>query len=91
MPEGVLEAMTDAMAAADPQAAVDMALTCPECAHQWRARFDIASFLWREVDAWARQTLVEVARLASAFGWSEGDILALTPWRRRRYLELIGG
>jgi hypothetical protein len=28
--------------------------------------------------------------IASYYGWSEDEILALSPFRRRRYLELIG-
>jgi hypothetical protein len=91
LPASVLRAVADGMAAADPQADVELALTCPACSHQWQAPFDIVSFLWRELDAWARRTLAEVATLASALGWSEQDILALTPWRRRHYLELAVG
>jgi hypothetical protein len=88
LPDGVLEAVADDMATADPQADVELALSCPACAHHWQAPFDIVSFMWREVEAWARRTLAEVATLATAFGWSERDILAMTPWRRRQYLEL---
>ena len=79
------------MAAADPQADVELALSCPACGHAWPAAFDIASFLWTEVDAWARVLLHEIHALASAYGWREADILALSPRRRRAYLELIGG
>jgi hypothetical protein len=90
LPDKVLEAVADGMAKADPQAEVELAFTCPACGHRWTALFDIVSFLWRELDAWAGRTLREVAALASAFGWSERDVLALTPWRRRHYLELAG-
>jgi hypothetical protein len=31
----------------------------------------------------------EVHLLASAYGWRESDILAMTPWRRQLYLELV--
>jgi len=86
-----LQAVADRMAAADPQGDVELALTCPACGHAWPAAFDIASFFWTEVDAWARVLLHEIHALASAYGWREVDILALTPWRRRAYLELIGG
>jgi hypothetical protein len=33
--------------------------------------------------------LLEVHQLARAYGWSERETLALTPRRRRRYLELV--
>jgi hypothetical protein len=32
----------------------------------------------------------EVHRMASAYGWREADILAMSAFRRQRYLELIG-
>jgi len=89
--ETALQAMVEAMAEADPQGDVELSLSCPACSHAWPAAFDIASFFWTEVDAWARVLLHEVHVLASAYGWREGDILALSPWRRRAYLELVGG
>ncbi len=88
--DGVLEtAIAQAMAQADPQALIELTLSCPACAHGWGAIFDIASYLWRELDAWARRTLREVHKLARAYGWSESQVLALSPTRRRLYLELV--
>jgi uncharacterized protein (UPF0212 family) len=91
LPAAVLQAVVDRMAAADPQADVELALSCPSCGHAWAAAFDIAPFFWTEVDAWARVLLHEVHSLASAYHWREADILALSPRRRRSYLDLIGG
>lgn len=90
IPEEVVQAAAARMAELDPQADIQVALTCPACAHQWSAVFDIASYLWTEVNAWAVRTLGEVNRLASAYGWREADILALSPVRRQLYLEMIG-
>lgn len=90
LPAAVLHAVVDRMAAADPQADVELALSCPSCGHAWAAAFDIASFFWTEVDAWARVLLHEIHALASAYHWREADILALSPRRRRSYLDLIG-
>ncbi len=90
LPAEALQAVADRMALADPQGDVQLALQCPACGHAWRATFDIVSYLWTEVDAWARVLLHEIHVLASAYGWREPDILALSPWRRRSYLELIG-
>ena len=91
MPETVVEAVAAAMAAADPQGDVRLGLNCPACGQHWEQIFDIASFLWSEVHAWALRSLREVHQLASAYGWSEADILAMSPWRRQVYLELQGG
>jgi hypothetical protein len=90
LPEPVVQAVTEAMRDADPQAAVELAMRCPACELDWRAGFDIAAFLWAELDAWASQTFADVHALASAYGWSEGEILALGPSRRRQYLDLVG-
>ncbi len=86
----VLQAVADAMAEADPQADLELALTCPACSHVWLSLFDIVSFFWTEIDARARVLLHEVHVLASAYNWREADILALSPWRRRAYLEMVG-
>jgi hypothetical protein len=77
------------MAEADALGDVQLALTCPQCGHEWQAPFDIASFLWTEINAWAHRTLQDVHELARAYGWREADILALSPWRRQVYLEMI--
>lgn len=68
----------------------EFALQCPACGHSWVAAFDIVSFFWAEVEAWSQRTLREVSMLASAYGWSEAAILALSPWRRQAYLQMIG-
>ncbi|NPD27115.1 T4 family baseplate hub assembly chaperone [Corallococcus exiguus] len=90
LPDGVVRAVAEAMEAADPQARVELATTCPACGHGWAATFDIAEFFWREVEAWAQRTLREVDALARLYGWSEERILAMSPWKRQRYLELAG-
>jgi hypothetical protein len=82
--------MTEAIAAADPLAEIALELTCPDCAAAWSAPFDIVRFLWSEVDAWAARILDEVHILASRYGWSEAEILALSPQRRQHYRDLIG-
>jgi hypothetical protein len=77
------------MSSADPLADVQLALTCPACDHKWEQAFDIADFLWNEIQAWAQQTLRDVHSLALVYGWREADVLALSPTRRQMYLELV--
>ena len=77
------------MAQADPQANIQLALGCPACGHSWLALFDIVGFFWREIDTWARRVLRDIHTLALAYGWSEAEILALSPWRRQFYLEMV--
>jgi hypothetical protein len=85
----VTEAIDSEMARADPNAEIFFALACM-CGHAWSARLDVPAFVWAEVDSWARRLLGEVHSLAAAYGWSEREILALSPVRRLTYLELSG-
>lgn len=74
----------------DPLAAMHVELGCPNCQHEWSSVLDIAAFFWTELDAWAKRVLREIHLLASAYGWSEDAILALSPQRRQLYLEMTG-
>jgi len=89
LPAEVIDLVVERLAQADPQADVQIALSCPRCAHQWQASFDIGAFFWGEIHVWAQRTLREVHTLASAYGWSEKDILMMSPWRRQFYLNCI--
>jgi hypothetical protein len=65
-----------------------VALTCPDCRHGWNVPIDVATFTWREIEILAGHLLRYVDVLARRYGWSEQEILALSPARRRFYLEL---
>jgi hypothetical protein len=90
MPDDVLAAVEAALDAADPLADPRIALSCGECGASWEASFDAAAFLAEEIAAASRRLMTEVAVLARSYGWSERDILAIPPERRRVYLELAG-
>jgi hypothetical protein len=83
------ESFAAALAAADPLADITLAMLCPECATEWSAQLDVVSCVWAELDAWADRAIDDVHRLARAYGWSESQILALSPARRTAYLERI--
>ncbi len=84
-----LREIGEQMAAADPLAETRLTLHCPECGEQWEESLDIVSFLWAEIEARAKRALFEVHTLASAYGWSEQEILSLSESRRALYLERI--
>lgn len=90
IPPRVQERVAQAVAAHDPRADITFDVSCPECGHRTKALLDPGAFLWAELDAWARGTMLDVSLLAAAFGWSEPEVLALSPFRRRHYLELSG-
>jgi len=89
LPQHALDALSQKIEKLDPQAEIRTALTCPECSHQWEVLFDIASFIWAEINNWAERTLRTVHRLAGAYGWTEREILNLSPVRRQLYLGMV--
>ncbi len=88
LPAAVVDAVVGRIAEADPQADITLRLACSECGHGWDAIFDIASFLWAELAAHARQLVYDVHALARRYGWPETDILAMSRARRQLYLEI---
>ncbi|MGW2253960.1 hypothetical protein ACWCXH_27760 [Kitasatospora sp. NPDC001660] len=87
LPDAVLEAVAGHLADLDPGADTTVPLTCPDCGHTWSAALDIAEHHWAEIERYARRLLHEVAVLARAYGWTESEVLAVSPARRRFYLE----
>jgi hypothetical protein len=83
-----LQQIGQRLALADPLAETRLALRCPVCENEWEESLDLVVFLWREIEARARRLLVQVHLLASAYGWSEADILSLSDRRRGLYLEM---
>ena len=89
--DALSDELVDAVAArlgeVDPQADVIIATACPSCGHRWNASFDPSRYLWAELDAYARRLLYDIRDLALAFGWTETDVLAVSPARRQFYLD----
>lgn len=90
-PRPLTERVIERMAQVDPQGDVQLAVTCAVCGYQWQALFDIASFVWSEIGAWAKRLLRDVHILASAYGWPEENILKMSAWRRQCYLDMVQG
>jgi hypothetical protein len=90
LPDAVLDAAEHCLADADPHADIGVAVVCPACGARRAAAFDVVSYFWREIEAWAVRTLRDVHTLATAYGWNEQEILALSPLRRQCYLDLVG-
>ena len=71
----------------DPLADLVLELECSLCGHKWDLPFDATAFFWKELRANARRLIQEVATLAARYGWSEDEILRLSPRRRQLYLD----
>ncbi len=70
-------------------AELSCSIECPDCSSTKVLDFDIARFLWAEVQSAARRLLGEIHELASAYGWSQQDVAGMSATRRRAYLELL--
>lgn len=88
LPMEVVDRISGALSNADPQADVQLALTCAACSHAWTALFDIVSFFWQELETLVWRLARDVDALAARYGWSEAEILAMNADRRALYLEV---
>lgn len=89
MPDAAWEALADALVEADSASEILFHLRCPNCGEEWDSPLEPAEFLWREINAACRRLLRQIHILASAYGWSESEILGLSHERRANYLRLI--
>ena len=80
--------LAEQMTTCDPLLETLLEVECPACAYQWEAVVDVGEFFWAELSDLAGRLSREVLVLARAFHWSEAEILAMSPRRRRLYLEL---
>jgi hypothetical protein len=91
LPDHVVDELSSRLSDLDPLADVQLSAVCEGCGHEWDAGFDVGQFLWSEIEADARGVLVDVHDLALVYGWSEREVLGLSPERRQAYLELVRG
>jgi len=89
VPDELIPEIARRLEAADPGADTTLEASCPACQARSELVFDIASFFWAEIEGEALRLFRDVHRLAQSYGWREADILAMTPLRRRAYLELL--
>jgi hypothetical protein len=87
--EEELDAVGERMAQADPLAEIMLHFDCPVCNASFDLDLDLATFLWSEMEGRAKRLMLDVHTLALAYGWSEAEILAMSPARRNFYLEMV--
>ena len=90
LPSDVAGVVELALDEADPAADIRLELTCEECRTAWTESLDPVVFAWSAVESSARRLAIDVHLLAHAYGWSEQEILALSPFRRHLYLSAVG-
>lgn len=84
-----IESLGDALSHADPLGELRVSLSCPSCGVECHEAIDLVAFVWSELEATARRALWEVHAIASAYGWSEPQILALSSVRRTQYVAMV--
>jgi hypothetical protein len=84
-----LAILASALEEADPLAEVRLSPACVACGAQWQATLEIVDHVWQSLTTRAQRLMHEVHLLASHYHWSEERILALTPQRRRVYLDMV--
>ena len=84
-----LEEIGERMALADPMAEIRFKFICPMCMNEWDESLDLRTVLWAEIEARAKRLLLQIHTLASAYGWTEKEILSLSENRRLLYLEIV--
>lgn len=88
LPMDLLDAVSQRMEALDPAASIAFDIGCPACDARWTAPLDVPQMVWRRLQSAAETLFLEIDALARAYGWSERDILGLTPLRRAAYLQM---
>ncbi len=81
--------VAEILADEDPLVAFSVSSTCPMCDAPAEVRIDLEDIALTRLKQRQRGLLREIHVLASRYGWTEGEILAVAPARRARYLSLI--
>ena len=81
--------VADAMATHDPLVAFAVSCACPACGAARDHAVDLEAAVLARLGARRRSLLREVHMLASRYGWTESEVLAVAPARRAQYLALI--
>ena len=89
VPPAVIDAVSQRMETLDPGAIVSFAVECPECATHWDAPLDVSQLVWQQVRTSAERLFLDVDALARAYGWTEREVLSLSPARRAAYLQIV--
>jgi hypothetical protein len=56
---------------------------------RWQAPLDVGEALWQKVRTAAEHLLLDIDTLARAYGWTEREVLRLSPLRRAAYLQMV--
>src|SRR5262245_16436629 len=89
LPEPVRRHLPQSMAELDPQAEIDLHVTCQACGGMFEVLFDAAGYFFQELKAGLPLLFHEVHLLAYHYHWNLREILGMGARTRRRYLQLL--
>ena len=72
-----------------PQFEVEVEASCPDCGSDFSTHIDVPFLALAEMKLTEAELDREIHYLAWHYHWPETEILALTPGRRRRYIDLV--
>ena len=82
-------AISASISAIDPLVDFGVSCRCPACGAPNEVAIDLEVTALERLARRQAALLLEVHRFASAYGWTESEVLAVPPSRRARYLRLI--
>jgi hypothetical protein len=88
--EGAIAEVGALMAETTGATDIRLGFTCAACGRAFSEHLDMPDYFWGEIEHRAQHILDDVHCLASAYGWDEESVLALTPARRAAYLARCG-
>lgn len=89
LPEDWLATLDGLLRERDPGTALRTTVTCPSCTVAADVDLDLEAAVLGLLAQEKHRLMADVDRLARAYHWSEAAILALSPARRRLYLERL--
>jgi len=89
LPEAVRCQLPQIMSQFDPQAEINLRVTCCACGGAFDVLFDPCDYFRQELTAESRRFFHEVHLLAFHYHWSLADILRMSTGSRKRFLRLL--
>lgn len=83
------DVLSASLAEADPLVDFTVSCRCPVCDTPTEVAVDLEALALQRLVSRQRSLLREVHHLASRYGWTESEVLAVPPARRARYLSFI--
>ena len=81
--------IAEALSTMDPLVAFSVSCVCPTCSFSNEVSIDLEDIALTRLKRRQLALLREIHELASHYGWTEAEVLAISPKRRARYLAMI--